>query len=256
MIEKKNKRIIIISILSICLCGIVLPLFMDFFIFGNEVPSSLSNSDWSGFLGGIWGGIIGGIGTLVAVCITTLDTRSIQKDSQQQQQINDAKVQLQNIINNISIYWQKIKSMEVLCIDIYNKESKINEAKAVIAKIDADLIQHPDMEEQKKCKLLNEKGENQYCISNCEAEINQKQEEIQDIINSISYEVILLEILVSDIPNSEHLKEIISQIETLSIDMSDSEQVLEFIKTHIIDFKNTTREFISNYKNEYIKLNK
>ena len=46
------------------------PLFLDFVVFGNSIPSNISNSDWAGFLGSY----LGGISTLAAVFITIHDS--------------------------------------------------------------------------------------------------------------------------------------------------------------------------------------
>ncbi len=48
---------------------ILIPAFIDKFIFGNNIPSNISNEVWAGFLGSY----LGGIATLAAVFITILD---------------------------------------------------------------------------------------------------------------------------------------------------------------------------------------
>lgn len=80
-IEKTNNKIIkviIVGLIVLLFLAILIPLAYQFFIVGNGVESKWSEEVWGGFLGGLWGGIIGGAGTLLAVLITTMDTRKIQ----------------------------------------------------------------------------------------------------------------------------------------------------------------------------------
>lgn len=46
--------------------AILVPLLIDYFIFGNSIPSNVSNEAWAGFLGSY----IGGLCTMMAVFIT------------------------------------------------------------------------------------------------------------------------------------------------------------------------------------------
>lgn len=57
-------------LLLVIMLVILIPCFLDVFIFGNSVKSSLSNGEWAGFLGSYLGGILGGICTLFAVFLT------------------------------------------------------------------------------------------------------------------------------------------------------------------------------------------
>jgi uncharacterized membrane protein len=52
---------------------IAVPIFIDFFVFGNAFPSNIDNQAWAGFLGSY----LGGIATLVAVFITISDNFTI-----------------------------------------------------------------------------------------------------------------------------------------------------------------------------------
>lgn len=45
---------------------ILIPIFLDWLIFGNNIYSNLDNSTWASFLGGY----LGGIATLIGVYIT------------------------------------------------------------------------------------------------------------------------------------------------------------------------------------------
>ena len=63
---------------------IAVPIFIDFFVFGNAFPSNIDNQAWAGFLGSY----LGGIATLVAVFITISDNNKkieIQRQSEKEQ---------------------------------------------------------------------------------------------------------------------------------------------------------------------------
>ncbi len=64
-----------------------IPAFIDKFIFGNSIPSNISNEAWAGFLGSY----IGGIATLAAVFITILDNN--RKLENQKQTEKDAALE-------------------------------------------------------------------------------------------------------------------------------------------------------------------
>lgn len=65
-----KKRSIIISIICTAIILILLPIALDWYIFGNKLPSNLSNSDWSSFLGGYIGSIIASIFSVVGILIS------------------------------------------------------------------------------------------------------------------------------------------------------------------------------------------
>lgn len=80
---QKRKWVWVIVGLAIAL---LVPFALEFLVFRNEIYSALTNADWSSFLGSYIGGALGGTGTLLAVYITTKETREIQKE-------NEAKIQ-------------------------------------------------------------------------------------------------------------------------------------------------------------------
>ena len=75
-----KKKIAIIVFISVCIV-FILPFALEIFIFRNNVYSVLCNGEWGGFLGSYIGGALGGIGTLLAVYITTKETRKIQQEN-------------------------------------------------------------------------------------------------------------------------------------------------------------------------------
>lgn len=80
----KSKDIINIGIKTIILmilAGIIIPTLVYKNIYSNSYYFNLSNNEWMVFLGSILGGLIAGIGTLMAVLITTAETRRIQNEN-------------------------------------------------------------------------------------------------------------------------------------------------------------------------------
>lgn len=61
-------RVVAITIVIISL--FLLPWLLDLLIFGNSLPSALSNGEWASFLGSYLGGVLGGICTLTTVIVT------------------------------------------------------------------------------------------------------------------------------------------------------------------------------------------
>lgn len=69
---------------------IAVPIFIDFFVFGNAFSSNIDNQAWAGFLGSY----LGGIATLVAVFITIWDNNKkieIQRQSEKEQLVEQKK---------------------------------------------------------------------------------------------------------------------------------------------------------------------
>lgn len=75
---KKSFKYIGLVIFIIILTPAI-PVFIDKFIFGNAIPSNISNEAWAGFLGSY----LGGIATLVTVFITILNNdRKLENQKQ------------------------------------------------------------------------------------------------------------------------------------------------------------------------------
>ncbi|WP_167957294.1 hypothetical protein [Anaerosporobacter faecicola] len=105
-----NKHKVLSFVICIFLLSFTIPLSLEFLIFRNEFASALDNSDWSSFFGSFLGGIIGGAGTLVAVYITTKETRKIQLDAQKNKLYDDRKKFVDEIIVYMSRYITDINS--------------------------------------------------------------------------------------------------------------------------------------------------
>ena len=87
MSKKRIFEIAGVSLLVI-LVIIAIPILLELLIFRNNVPSELTNGEWGSLLGSYIGGAIGGIGTLIAVFITTIETRKIQQTTLNQMKID------------------------------------------------------------------------------------------------------------------------------------------------------------------------
>lgn len=75
------KNRIILRIVSAIILVAGLPLFLDYCIFGNSMPSNLSNTEWASFLGSYLGAIIGAVIALIGVTATISFTSKQNKES-------------------------------------------------------------------------------------------------------------------------------------------------------------------------------
>ena len=84
---------------------IAVPIFIDFFLFGNAFPSNIDNQAWAGFLGSY----LGGIATLVAVFITISDNnKKIEIQRQSEKDRNSKAVRKRTISRTEKICSQTI----------------------------------------------------------------------------------------------------------------------------------------------------
>lgn len=77
-------RNIIISVIF-CIIIILLPCLLDLFIFGNDVKSNITNSDWAAFLGGY----SGGVATLFALIGTIMYNNYCNREAENNNYIRD-----------------------------------------------------------------------------------------------------------------------------------------------------------------------
>lgn len=82
-----SKKTILTFVFGAILLVIIVPLFLDYFVFGNSVPSNLSNSEWATFLGGYIGAIVGALISLAGIFFTINFTK---KQSQEERRIQVA----------------------------------------------------------------------------------------------------------------------------------------------------------------------
>lgn len=82
-IQEIVRNVIIIVI--ICVIIILLPCLLDFFVFGNDVKSNITNSEWVSFLGGY----SGGVATLLALIGTILYNNYCNREAENNNYIRD-----------------------------------------------------------------------------------------------------------------------------------------------------------------------
>lgn len=75
---------ILVIIAAIMAIAIAIPFILEHCVFRSNMLSVLTNGEWGGFLGSYIGGTFGGIGTIIAVYITTKQTRTIQQETRNQ----------------------------------------------------------------------------------------------------------------------------------------------------------------------------
>ena len=71
----KRKLIVLIAVIVLVVV-IECPILIDAFIFGNTVPSNITNGEWAGFLGSYLGAIIGAIVSLLGIAATIVFTNN------------------------------------------------------------------------------------------------------------------------------------------------------------------------------------
>ncbi len=189
MSKKKLAVIIIISIFVIA----ALPFVLEIAIFRNDVYSVLSNGEWGGFLGSYIGGVLGGVGTLLAVYITTKETRKIQQENSTQiedeKRRNERKERKQfadEIAKDIATYITDISNYFYACRDLkqlYVKERNLNDE---LYRIDWQIGQ-----KHNTLKKLNlDKNADEYIsVQNELEELKQKESELKYRIGKNAREI-------------------------------------------------------------------
>ena len=128
----------VITTVFILFAGV--PLVLEYLIFRNNVYSVLSNGEWGSFLGSYIGGIIGGTGTLIAMYVTTKETRKVQNENLNQfnadRSLEDKKERKQfadKIAEDVSVYITDINNYFYACRhserldkDRYNADMQLN----------------------------------------------------------------------------------------------------------------------------------
>ena len=167
-----KKRIVFIIIIVVCIV-IAVPFALEGFVFRNNVNSVLSNGEWGGFLGSYIGGALGGLGTLLAVYVTTKETREIQKNTllqiEKDRELNarnerkkfadEVSESIAKYIAEISAYFYDCRALEGLEKD---KRNARNELDRINCKI------------QHLCKTEQQNND----ISHIEVEVNELKQKI------------------------------------------------------------------------------
>lgn len=68
--DNKDKRRLILILVFFLIVVVSIPLAMDHFIIGNNIPSNIPNEGWVSFFGSYFGGIIGAIASMCGIILT------------------------------------------------------------------------------------------------------------------------------------------------------------------------------------------
>lgn len=190
MSKKKIVATITISILIIA----ILPYVLEIFIFRNNAYSVLSNEEWGGFLGSYIGGALGGIGTLLAVYITTKETRKIQHENSTQiedeKKRNEKKERKQfsdTIAKDIAMYITDINKYFYACRALEQLHNKKRELNNELCNVDCKIgAKHAAL---KKLNIVNDDTEERLSVKNELEELKQKEAELKYKIERNSKEM-------------------------------------------------------------------
>lgn len=252
-----KRRIICIIIIAVCV-AFAMPFALEWLVFRNNTYSVLSNGEWGGFLGSYIGGVIGGLGTLLAVYITTKETREIQKSTLQQIE-KDRKLNARNerkqfaneIAESIAKYISEISVYFYGCRTIERLNNNLRNAQEDLYRIDCDIQHLLELEQQNDDishievelnKLNQKKNMQKYRIEIIDKDIDKHR-----VNRSAANECYFL--LQMKLQNIDEGKKIIEQIEYIH---KNSSGVVDGIKWDWIDgetkkLQNMTVRFIERY---------
>ena len=264
---KKRSYLKIIGITVVVMSALFagIPLFLEHFIFRNNVYSVLTNGEWGSFLGSYIGGIVGGAGTLVALWVTTNETRKIQEENLNQlkenRSLEDKKERKQfadGIAHDISVYTTDIikyfhdcRRVDRLDVDRYNVDMKL---KSIQNQIQGEYArkQNIGLERNTATYLSIESKIEQ--LGREESRIRYKLERIENEIRNISGDrriaverYFVLRIKLQDIEEAISLVEQLEYIHINSSNVKDTR--LEFAKEETQKLLDMTVEFINKYVN-------
>ena len=84
----KTKRQYVLWFVLIIALIIGIPIFLQYKVFGNSIPSNPSNDGWAGFFGSYLGGILGGCATLAGVVFTIRKTHE-ESETNRKRELQD-----------------------------------------------------------------------------------------------------------------------------------------------------------------------
>ena len=253
-----SRKQIIIFIIVIVVFAIVFPIVLEFLFFKNNFNSEISNSDWSSFFGSFIGGIIGGIGTLLAVYITTKETRDIQnktnseieKDRTMQEKnnrqdfSNDIAKLVAKFSADISNYFYSYRNYNELMKEFdccMEKESRLIK----------EINKHND-------DIFNNKRETDVKLGELNKELNKVRREMHEIKYKIQANPVnriiaveCLNLLKIKLHEISEARKLINQVEYIH-NNSMIEEKTEWIEKQIEILFKYTNEFIFEYVNKII----
>lgn len=262
----KKMKIIGITIVVLLVLFAGVPLVLEHFIFRNEVYSALQNGEWASFLGSYIGGIVGGAGTIIAMWVTTTETRKVQEENlnklKEDRLLADKKERKQfadGIAHDISVYTTDIikyfhdsRNVDRLEVDKYNIDMHLQSIQNQIQEkysrkqtlsVNRDSATYFSIESEIE-QLKVEESKTRYKLERIEKEIHSIQGD-----RTIAVECyFLLKIKLQDIPEAVPLLEKLEYIHKNSSNVKGTH--LEFAKEETQKLLDLTVAFIDKYINQ------
>ena len=263
----KKGKIAIIIIISVLIVSI-LPCALEILIFRNNVYSALSNGEWGAFLGSYIGGALGGIGTLLAVFITTKETRKIQQENSMQiedeknrNEKRERKQFADEIAKDIATYTTDISKYFYACFFLSRLHREDMALKKELNEIDCKIrekqmelegirIKYGEENAQylPTRKELEELKQQEWKIK-CKIEENSKEKEENKADRTIANEHYFL--LKMKLQNIQSGKGILEQLSVIHRNSTCPEGIdIRFIDTEADKLLNMTVQFIDEYINQ------
>lgn len=265
MKKKNHLKTIIITVVVLLFLFAGIPLILEYLIFRNNVYSVLTNGEWGSFLGSYIGGIVGGVGTLIAMYVTTKETRKVQDENLNQlnadRSLEDKKERKQfadKIAEDVSVYITDINNYFYACRhserldkDRYNADMQLNGIR--------NNIQQQYTQQQ---KLSIESETEQYLLIDTEidklkekeAEAIQKLQHIENEIdkNQVNRTIAIerLNILKIRLKNIPEASALIAKLEYIHSHSFGLGVEFDFMDKETTQLLNITMEFIDKYVNQ------
>lgn len=255
---------IIVAILLVLLAGI--PLILEHFIFRHSVYSVLTNGEWASFLGSYIGGVVGGAGTLIALWVTTKETRKVQDENLNQlkedRQLSDKKERKQfadEIAKDIAAYITDISQYyyaNCWSLDLHRrKNDAIQELEQIRSKILQNYTLQEGLDIENDIKEYNkaEVAINMLKVRESDAELKLRQvlDEMEEnrANRTIAVErYFVLKIKLQHIEQAKELLEKLDSIHKVSSSISNHDPLLMDEETKLL--KEMTVDFIDKYVNK------
>lgn len=237
-----KKAIMIVFVIILFLLIVLMPVLLEFFVFRNNFESVLNNETWANFLGGYIGGVLGGVSTLIAVYISTKETRRIQSENYKQfveenkyRERQEKKKFADEIVEYISKYITYISDYFYSCRNLNIVTNRRDNLKMQLFTL-----------EQRKFIFINENINNKisvlkYMIDECN----------KDIMNNVPNRIMANECYFSlcmKLKNIEEATYIIKQLEFLhNQNYDDILLPINFISTETDKLQELTICFVTNY---------
>lgn len=254
---------ITVGILLALLAGI--PLILEHFIFRNSIYSVLTNGEWASFLGSYIGGVVGGAGTLIALWVTTKETRKVQEENLNQLKedrlLSDKKERKQfadGIAKDISIFITDINNYFYAC-----RESERLHNSRYDADIRLNNIRNEIQQQYNQQKKLNIETEtDQYALIDIEiGKLKEREMEAAQKLQHIDSEIdknqvnrtianehfTVLKIRLKNIPEA---KELLEKLEYIHGHSSGLRAEYDFMDKETGQLLSITVDFIDKYVNQ------